>query len=126
MLQDRATSEEKLTRFIDHVRRENQVWGLISPSGEWAFCPSHECGLELSAFDLAQRLEKEAALIAEGTKAGEFFAVVSPGKEGLLEVSLKHQSHPDDSHSLGDQCGRRRTAFYDPKTGKILRFQFAR
>jgi hypothetical protein len=67
-----------------------------------------------------------AALTAEGTKASEFFAVVSPGKEGLIEVSLKHQRHPDDSRWLGDECKRCRTAFYDPKSGKVLRFQFVR
>jgi len=120
MLQDLAASEENLARFIERVQRDRQVWGLISPAGEWAFCPSHGekdthvlvfwsarayaarhvkegwsdyeakslgldfflgrflrvmhedglligpnwdahlCGLELSAFDLARRLEEAA------------------------------------------------------------------
>ena len=67
-----------------------------------------------------------AALNATGEKAGEFFAVVAPGKGGLLEISLKHQSHPDDSRWLGDECKRCRTAFYDPRTGKVLRFRFVK
>jgi hypothetical protein len=127
MLQDRAASEENLTRFIERVRRDREVWGLISQSGEWAFCPSHEkkdtqvlvfwsdrayaarhakedwseyepkalgldlflgrflqvmhedgllvgpnwdahlCGLELTAFELAKRLEEEANQAAQTT-----------------------------------------------------------
>jgi hypothetical protein len=42
MLQDRASSEENCRRFIERVKDSQQVWGLRSPSGGWAQCPSHE------------------------------------------------------------------------------------
>ncbi len=64
-----------------------------------------------------------AVLSADGGKPGDYFAGVFPDEDGLLEISLRHQSHPDDSNWRGDQCGRCRIAFYDPKTGKVLRFQ---
>jgi hypothetical protein len=64
-----------------------------------------------------------AALSAASGKPEEYFGAFTLGKEGLLEVHLTHQSHPVDSRWLGDECGRCRIAFYDPKTGKILKFQ---
>jgi len=64
-----------------------------------------------------------AALSAEGMKPEEYFSVITPNKEGLLEAHLTHQSHPVDSRWLGDECRRCRIAFYDPKTGKVLKFQ---
>ena len=42
MLQDRATSEANVARFVERSVRERMVWGLVSKSGDWAFCPSHE------------------------------------------------------------------------------------
>lgn len=65
-----------------------------------------------------------AALSAAGAKPDEYFAIITPTKEGPLEVFLKHQSHPvDNSHWLGDACGRCLVTSYDPKTGKVSRFQ---
>jgi hypothetical protein len=42
MLQDRATSQENYERFISRVRDGGEVYGLQSPDGGWAVCPSHE------------------------------------------------------------------------------------
>jgi hypothetical protein len=41
MLQDRATSEVNLRRFIERVRERGEVWGLRSDRG-WAYCHSNE------------------------------------------------------------------------------------
>jgi hypothetical protein len=65
-----------------------------------------------------------AALSADGGKPSEYFAEFSAEKDGIWEFYLKHQSHPaDDSGWRGDACSRCRIAFYNSKTGKILRFQ---
>ncbi|MDP3070111.1 MAG: DUF2750 domain-containing protein, partial [Opitutaceae bacterium] len=42
MLQNRATSQESYDRFVDRVRHSGQAYGLRSPDGGWAVCPSHE------------------------------------------------------------------------------------
>ena len=42
MIQDRATSEANVARFVDRVVRNGEVWVLVSSSGDFAFCPSNE------------------------------------------------------------------------------------
>ena len=42
MIQDRATSEENFSRFIERVREKREIYGLQSPGGGWAVCPSNE------------------------------------------------------------------------------------
>jgi hypothetical protein len=65
-----------------------------------------------------------AFLAARGEHPEEYYAWVSREKDGLWEISLRHQSHPVEKSSWrGDACSRCRIAFYDPKTGKVLRLQ---
>jgi hypothetical protein len=42
MLQDHATSQESYDRFVERVLERREVYGLRSPNGGWAVCPSHE------------------------------------------------------------------------------------
>jgi hypothetical protein len=50
MIQDRAASEENYERFIQRVRESREVFGLQSPDGGWAVCPSHEEGVSVLIF----------------------------------------------------------------------------
>jgi Protein of unknown function (DUF2750) len=42
MLQDSATSKENCDRFVLRVRESGTVYGLRTPVGGWAVCPSHD------------------------------------------------------------------------------------
>jgi hypothetical protein len=42
MLQNTATSKESYDRFVERVLESGEVYGLQSPDGGWAVCPSHE------------------------------------------------------------------------------------
>jgi hypothetical protein len=42
MLQDRATSQESYDRFVERVLKSGEVYGLQSPDGGWAVCPSQD------------------------------------------------------------------------------------
>jgi len=60
-----------------------------------------------------------AALLTDGAKPSEYFAEISPQKDGLLKIYLRHQSHSTDRPGeLGDACNRCRSATFDSKTGK--------
>lgn len=63
-----------------------------------------------------------AAMSAEGYKPGEYFASIHQ-KEGVLEIHLTHESHPPENHRRGDTCGKCRITHYNPKNGRLSRFE---
>lgn len=72
-----------------------------------AFLDAHHTAIEAAA----------SALAAQGYDPGEYTAEVSTTARGLLEIYLRHDTHPAEWSGRGDPCGRCRVVEYNPKTG---------
>ncbi len=57
-------------------------------------------------------------------KASEYFLTLTPTKDGVVHVFLKHESHPADEGSWrGDACGRCLITEFDLSTGRLAPFR---